>query len=686
MMLLLCPVFVTWSSADYALQDNEIKKQYMPALFELDTIIGNFGDNGLLRNPSDLFIAHDDTIYVCDTDNQRVIRLDADGKVLKVYNDAYGANKQRLNAPQGIFVDADYSVYIADTMNGRIVHLAEDGSFIEEFFQPAEDTYDTDYPFYPTKVALNDRGNLIVSNRYDYHGLIYMDGNDRFLGYVGASKIELTFTDRFLRLFATAQQKKQMAREVPPYYSNFTIDKKGFLYTSSYWAKTGQIKKLSAAGNNILPMKLYGEENESTTFNGLPGFADVAVTDQGFFYAADAVSNKIYLYDSDGNNIAVFGGSGNCALQFERIASIAVDSKGNLLVLDGVLGVVQKIRPTGLTNKLIQMFDDNAQGKYEEALPLCKDVLSVCELHYFANIGLARAADQNGDLQLAMRLYQAQMQKEAYSEVFEEYRLDVLRRWFIPIVLAVILLLALCAAAIRKLSRLSKKYVYQPLPVDGKYRFKMVGRLLTMQLFHPLDSFDKIKQYRRKLPVWLAPIGFLLLACTVLLTKNALHFPLSSNGVSGPNIWQQLATFFLPLFSFIGVGYGICTISDGKQTFLECTTASVLCFLPYVVCMPLLTLCSYLMSFNEKPLYDVLSVRRCWTGPCKKRKAATPWQFCNNCLHDRLGSSPDQKCFSTPFRSFYPAQPHPCNPFEQKGLFPRFQHIYRTGRLAERRW
>lgn len=83
-----------------------------------------------LSLPSDVEVAPDGTVYVADTGNHRVVAIDRDGTVRIVaggYQSSYGfggdggpATEALLYQPEGIALHPDGSLYIADTGNNRI--------------------------------------------------------------------------------------------------------------------------------------------------------------------------------------------------------------------------------------------------------------------------------------------------------------------------------------------------------------------------------------------------------------------------------------------------------------------------------------------------------------------------------------------------------------------------------------
>ncbi len=98
------------------------------------TTAGFSGDGGLataarLNSPANLFIDKSGNLYIADRVNNRIRRLEKDGKIYTVAGssgagdfagDDGPALQAKLNAPRGVAVDADYNVYISDTGNNSI--------------------------------------------------------------------------------------------------------------------------------------------------------------------------------------------------------------------------------------------------------------------------------------------------------------------------------------------------------------------------------------------------------------------------------------------------------------------------------------------------------------------------------------------------------------------------------------
>ena len=603
--ILLCSVCCGTVFADYYNTGNELQVQYTPDAFSVKQIIGNFNDIGQLSSPSDLFIDAEDNIYILDAGNRRVVKVDENGKILKVYSGAY--NGLEMNSPQGLFVDPnDASLYIADTENKRVIHIGADGKYIEQFTQPKEDTYDKEYGFRPMKVAVDDLGRIYVSNKEDYHGLITIDGDNKFLGYIAATKVGFDLTEKFYRIFASEEQRKQQGQIMPEYFSNFLIAPNGFIYGTSYWSKTNQIKKLTPSGNNVYPEKLYGEENSNTVYMGRPALVDLAVDKSGIVYVADYVTKKVFVYDQEGNNLVTFGGRGKRQYNFDSISAIGINSKNELLVLDDVTNCIQIFEPTEIMQNVIAATTLYNDGKYEEAREPWEKVLSFDNTHNLAMMGLAKSDYRAGNYQESLERYVEALDKKGYSEVFYDYRVEIFRdNFFLVVILALVLLIAL-VFVIGKIGKYAKRIVNESLPND-RFGLRDFGRLMVMMIYHPLDGFEKIKQNRKRLKIW--PLVVLGIAIAVVRVANIymVHFPLASTSAQFADLWQQVAIFYLPLLSWVVIGFALSSISDGKQTFKESVAASLYSFVPYIVLTLPVSLLSHVMCQNELIIYTMLS-------------------------------------------------------------------------------
>lgn len=95
------------------------------------TLVAGGGGNGIaadqFRWPTFLFVDQQQTVYVCDSTANRVMKWEKDAKVGEVVagDCGRGFGLNQLSYPQGIVVDQSGSVYIAEKYNNRVVRWAK---------------------------------------------------------------------------------------------------------------------------------------------------------------------------------------------------------------------------------------------------------------------------------------------------------------------------------------------------------------------------------------------------------------------------------------------------------------------------------------------------------------------------------------------------------------------------------
>ena len=85
---------------------------------------GFTGDGGpaksaRLSGPKGVALAPDGSLYIADTENHAIRRVDKNGIITTVAGDGQRGDGARLARPHGVFVDAHGAVYIADSENKR---------------------------------------------------------------------------------------------------------------------------------------------------------------------------------------------------------------------------------------------------------------------------------------------------------------------------------------------------------------------------------------------------------------------------------------------------------------------------------------------------------------------------------------------------------------------------------------
>lgn len=202
-LTLTCGMFASAADTDYII-DSKGDQLATPLAYQVSGVVRYLGaEGGTLKDPQDIFIDGEDNIYIADSGNNRIVKLDKNLQFVAAYTD-----EGRLNNPQGVFVDDYGHLFIADTGNQRIVHTDASGAYIEEFVRPETDMIDESSDFAVRKIFLSDQGYLYMIKGQQF---MMIDAYNEFKGYVGANEVGFDLMRTLIRLFASEEMKRRIA-------------------------------------------------------------------------------------------------------------------------------------------------------------------------------------------------------------------------------------------------------------------------------------------------------------------------------------------------------------------------------------------------------------------------------------------------------------------------------------------
>ncbi|CAF1117933.1 unnamed protein product [Adineta steineri] len=154
-------------------KNNEVRRWKMGEYNEGIVVAGG-NDRGKQLNqlnlPTFIFVDEDQSVYVTDFNNHRVMkwRKDAkEGTIVAGGNDR-GGNLNQLSCPEGIFVDHLDQIYVADSTNNRIMRWCE-GKEKGEIVVGGNNEENQPKQFNgPSGLSFDDEGNLYVAD-YNNH-------------------------------------------------------------------------------------------------------------------------------------------------------------------------------------------------------------------------------------------------------------------------------------------------------------------------------------------------------------------------------------------------------------------------------------------------------------------------------------------------------------------------------------
>jgi hypothetical protein len=150
---LLFGPFVAWS------QEASIRLNYLATWSGADSL-------GEFLNPSGLDVDPSGFVYLADTGNERIVKLDPSGKA-EAWIGGFGWNQNQFNRPVAISAPNGLDVFVADFMNHRIQRFDKDLHYLATL-QP-EDDWPEDLRFEsPGDIRLSGQGELFcldIQNR-----------------------------------------------------------------------------------------------------------------------------------------------------------------------------------------------------------------------------------------------------------------------------------------------------------------------------------------------------------------------------------------------------------------------------------------------------------------------------------------------------------------------------------------
>ncbi len=220
--------------------------------------------------PWDVAVAPDGTMYVADTWNHRVQKLDAEGNLITFWGlfGQYGlgdaGGRSAFYGPRGIAVGPDVRVYVADTGNKRIQVFEPDGQFA---FQWGGGGVLDGYLDEPVGITLGLDGAVYVADTWNRRVQVFDQDGD------------------FLRQWPIAGWDAGLPEEKP----YLAVDAEGYVYVTD----PGHYRVLvfDSQGNYVLSFGQYGFDDSSFA---LP--MGIAVADDGSIYVTDAHSSRVLVF------------------------------------------------------------------------------------------------------------------------------------------------------------------------------------------------------------------------------------------------------------------------------------------------------------------------------------------------------------------------------------------------------
>lgn len=288
------------------------------------SISGPGSEPGLFQNPRDLEVAQDGSLYVVDTDNNRIQHLSPDGDVLQVwgsYADATAGGEApggTFSQPWGIGLAPDGSVYVADTWNHRVQKFTATGEFVTMwgYFGQGE----SPQAFWgPRDVAIDNQGRVYITDTGNKRVVIF-DEEGNYIDQFGGAGFSPGLFDEPVGIAIDSEGRIYVADTWNQRIQTFVEDVDGFR-PDSEWDVAAW----------------YGQSLDNKPY--------LSVDDFGRVFASDPDGFRVLEFNTNGEPIQFWGDFGSGLDTFGLPASVAVDQEGGVWVTDARNGRLMHFVP-----------------------------------------------------------------------------------------------------------------------------------------------------------------------------------------------------------------------------------------------------------------------------------------------------------------------------------------------------
>lgn len=304
--------------------------------------------------------------------------------------------------------------------------------------------------FVPLKVRVSKTGTIYVICRNLVEGILELDENNNFKGFIGTNKITLSALESFWRKISPNSANKK--KYLPVTFSSMSLDNRGFLYVTTSSKGSKPIQKLNFKGENVLVengnTKVIGDIYDDNKYQS--SFEDIDVNNYGIYLALDySVASKddnfipkarIFAYNSSGDLLYIIGAKGRDSYDFLTEPKAIRWDNDKILIVDNGNGLSRLIElsPTKYgdnINKAVALYE---QGEFSQAKPYWEKTLLSNSNNELAYIGLGKVALREQNNKQALEYFYKGNSRIYYSKVYKKIRNERLGKVLIPALLGFI--------------------------------------------------------------------------------------------------------------------------------------------------------------------------------------------------------------------------------------------------------
>ncbi len=597
-----------------------------PDAYVPDAVIdsGFMGLSDPLADVRDVEVDSDNNVYLLDAGSNRLIVLDRYYKV-KAEFDTF-INDQGVpdgfNSPEGLFVSDEY-IYVCDTNNSRIVMLnREDLSFHKSVLEPKSQLIESDEVYAPIAVAVDKYDRMFIVSRTAYQGIIVMDDMGNFFGFIGAQATVINALDLIWRKFMTAEQLAVAEQNVSTEYNNIEIDEDGFVYASissideatlagvinnkDMSSTYAPVKKLNANGNDVMVRNgFYPPAGEvKITFGGPSKIIDTAVGPNGTWSIIDETRSKIFTYNDSGELLFAFGDkNGEQTGNVKRITAITYQGD-KMIVLDNddVQRGLVIYRRTEYGDILMKAIVDQDKMDFDAAAGNWEQILKRNNNFDLAYVGIGKYYNWDNDYETAMKYFKAAHNTGLYSDSYNMIRNTWMNKWFWTIPVVIVVGLLLISKFLSYAAMINTRAVSKP----GRKSFKEELYYIMHIIFHPFDGFWDLKHERRG-SVRASIVIVVVTIIAFFYQSIGTGYIFSGGNASYNTIFTSILSVIVPVALWVVSNWCLTTLLEGEGSLKDVFVATSYSIAPLGPIIIISTICSNFMVASEGNIISMLS-------------------------------------------------------------------------------
>ena len=553
--------------------------------------------------------------YILDGEGATVFVLDAK------YNYKYSFGISSFNGEQIDFTFAagieyrNEKLYICDTYNARVLQLTLDGVIENIMYLPESDMIPDDFIFKPIKIAVDSSGYIYVLSEGSYYGAILYDPSGEFIGFYGSNTVETgvmtALTTIWEKLTMTDEKRANSAKKLPYQFTDLFVDDMDFVYTATGRTgedliEKGQIKRLNPGGINILTEAdalTFGDLVKSTvrfrppTWRIDSNICTVIANDEGYIYAVDRESSRVFIYDNSCNFISVFGGGNGDVDQHgapKKIAAIGINGE-DIIVLDERKNNITIFTRTAYGKLFMEAQAMVLSGDYLESKEHWEQVLAQDKNNQLAYSGLAKACVAAGEYEKALEYAKEGKDVNTYDQAYTMLRNQNLSKNFNLYAIIAIFVVALIIVGVY-FKRKNNVVLIKSVKV------KTAMKVLTS----PVDSFTSIKQNKLGSVVIATVLMIVCYISTVAKSEWSGFQFVGTNTENFNSILTLLKTIGAVLL-FTIANWAVATLMQGRGTIKEIYVVTCYSLIPLIISNFAFAILTHFVSLSELPFITIMT-------------------------------------------------------------------------------